>query len=76
VAGWLFAAAVAIRLAALVILGLHPESYEYERQARSLLAGEGYRYVHLGTPHLVLGPPLFRSSARASIAPSVTASSR
>ena len=58
-AGGLFAAAVAIRLAALAILGLHPESYEYERQARSLLAGEGYRYVHLGMPHLAFGPPLF-----------------
>ena len=59
VAGGLFAAAVAIRLAALAILGLPPESFEYERQARSLLAGEGYRHVHLGMPHLAFGPPLF-----------------
>jgi hypothetical protein len=52
VAGWLFAAAVAIRLAALAILGLAPETFEYEDQARSLLAGQGYRRVYLGTPYL------------------------
>ena len=55
----LFLAAAAIRLAALAILGLDPQTYEYERQARSLLAGEGYRYVVNGTPHLALGPPLY-----------------
>ena len=55
----LFAAAVVVRLAALAILGLHPQTYEYEVQAHSLLAGEGYRYVRYGTPHLALGPPLF-----------------
>lgn len=56
---WLFAAAVAVRLAALAILGLGPERYEYESQALSLLAGEGYRRVHLGTPHFAQGPPLY-----------------
>ena len=55
----LFLAAVAVRLAALAILGLHPQRFEYEQQALSLLAGEGYRRVHLGTPHLAFGPPLY-----------------
>jgi hypothetical protein len=55
----LFAAAVAVRLAALAFLGLAPQRFEYERQALSLLAGEGYRYRHLGTPHLAFGPPLY-----------------
>jgi 4-amino-4-deoxy-L-arabinose transferase-like glycosyltransferase len=53
----LFAAAVAVRLGALMVLDLHPQRFEYERQALSLLAGEGYRLVHLGTPHLAFGPP-------------------
>jgi 4-amino-4-deoxy-L-arabinose transferase-like glycosyltransferase len=56
---WLFVAAVAVRMAALAVLGLYPQTYEYEVQARSLLAGDGYRYVRFGTPHLALGPPLF-----------------
>ena len=55
----LFAAAVAVRLAALAILGLQPQRFEYEQQALSLLAGEGYRRIHLGTPHLAFGPPLY-----------------
>ncbi len=55
----LFAAAVAVRLGALVILGLQPQRFEYERQALSLLAGEGYRLIYLGTPHLAFGPPLY-----------------
>jgi 4-amino-4-deoxy-L-arabinose transferase-like glycosyltransferase len=59
VAGWLFVAAVAIRLAALAILGLTPDTFEYEEQAKSLRAGRGYQRVHLGTPHLAQGPPLF-----------------
>ena len=58
-AGWLFVAAVAIRLAALAILGLAPETFEYEDQAKSLLAGHGYQRVYLGTPHVAQGPPLF-----------------
>jgi hypothetical protein len=53
----LFLAAAAVRLGALLVLGLHPQRFEYERQALSLLAGEGYRLVHLGTPHLAFGPP-------------------
>jgi hypothetical protein len=59
VTAWLFLAAVAVRLAALAALGAHPQTYEYEAQARSLLAGEGYRLRYLGTPHLAFGPPLF-----------------
>jgi 4-amino-4-deoxy-L-arabinose transferase-like glycosyltransferase len=59
VAAWLFVAAVVIRLAALAILGLTPDTFEYEEQAKSLLAGRGYQRVHLGTPHLAQGPPLF-----------------
>jgi len=55
----LFAAAVAARLAALAILGLTPDRYEYESQALSLLAGHGYVHVRFGTPHLALGPPLY-----------------
>ena len=55
----LFLAAAVVRLAALAVFGLHPDTLEYERQARSLLAGEGYRYFVNGTPHLALGPPLY-----------------
>ena len=55
----LFAAAVAVRLVALAILGLQPQRYEYEQQALSLLAGEGYQRIQLGTPHFAQGPPLY-----------------
>src|SRR6185436_17022167 len=53
----LFAAAVAVRLGALMVLDLHTQRFEYERQALSLLSGDGYRLVHLGTPHLAFGTP-------------------
>jgi 4-amino-4-deoxy-L-arabinose transferase-like glycosyltransferase len=56
---WLFVAAVAIRLAALALLGLEPEKFEYDVQAHNLLAGDGYRYTHLGTLRLAVGPPLY-----------------
>ncbi|HEY7142138.1 MAG TPA: hypothetical protein VIE44_18750 [Methylomirabilota bacterium] len=49
-AGGLFAAAVLVRLIALAVSGVSPEAFEYEFQARSLLAGHGYQLMHLGTP--------------------------
>ena len=63
----LFAAAVAVRLVALAILGLQPQRYEYEQQALSLLAGEGYRRIQLGTPHFAQGPPLSQQAQSAAI---------
>lgn len=58
-AGWLFAAAVAVRLLALAVSGLAPQAFEYEFQARSLLSGNGYQFIHLGTPYLAFGFPVF-----------------
>jgi 4-amino-4-deoxy-L-arabinose transferase-like glycosyltransferase len=48
-----------VRLAALAVLGSAPETFEYEDLARSLLAGEGYRRTHLGTPYLAQTTPLY-----------------
>lgn len=55
----LFAAAVAVRLVALAVSGIAPQTFEYEFQARSLLAGDGYQLVHLRTPHRAFGFPVF-----------------
>jgi hypothetical protein len=55
----LFAAAVAVRLGALMVLGLHPSGSSTSEQALSLLASEGYQRIQLGTPHFAQVPPLY-----------------
>lgn len=55
----LFLVAVILRVLALAILGLPPEVFEYEDLSLSLLAGQGYQRIHLGTVHRSQGPPLF-----------------
>lgn len=46
----IFAAAIVVRLMAVVIMGSlgRPETFEYEAIARSLVAGHGFAYAHLG----------------------------
>ena len=57
----LFAGALAVRvLAALVLDGYrHPGLNEYEDIARSVVAGTGYRFYHLGVWYYSFAAPLF-----------------
>src|SRR5437879_3222380 len=60
--GWVvFGVAFLARLVAGVCTGrlLHPETLEYDEMARSLLAGHGLVYEHLGVPYYSFAPPLY-----------------
>ena len=60
--GWVvFGIAFLARLGAGVFTGqlLHPETFEYDGMARSLLAGHGLVYQHLGVPYHSFAPPLY-----------------
>src|SRR6185503_391326 len=60
--GWLvFTVASGLRLAAGLLTGrlLHPETFEYDRMARSLLAGNGLTYRHLRVFYHSFAPPLY-----------------
>ena len=57
----LFAVAVAARVTAALILDgfRHPDLNEYEDIARSVVAGTGYRFYHLGVWYYSFAAPLF-----------------
>src|SRR5438477_1976171 len=60
--GWVvFGIAVLLRLGAGVFTGrlLHPEAFEYDHMARSLVAGHGLVFSHLGVPYHSFAPPLY-----------------
>ena len=63
----LFAAAVAVRLVALAISGLAAAELRVRAQARSLLAGEGYRLIQLGTPPSGFGAAAVRLPVRRAL---------
>lgn len=59
---WLFLAALAVRLVALVVArasGRFPEFWEYETIARRLLAGDGFVYRFMGIPHFAYVEPIY-----------------
>jgi hypothetical protein len=55
----IFAVAFAVRLAAQVAYGSfgHPQTFEFDDMARSLVSGEGYHYRFLGSDWLTFGFP-------------------
>ncbi|MHC4122291.1 MAG: glycosyltransferase family 39 protein [Planctomycetota bacterium] len=55
----LFLAALILRIISLAILGLPPETFEYETIANHMLAGEGYYHINHGTIYYSQAPPLF-----------------
>src|SRR5437870_2779205 len=60
--GWfVFAIACSLRLFAAAYTGglLHPEVFEYDSMARSLLAGQGLVYQHLNVPYYAFASPLY-----------------
>src|SRR5438105_12620362 len=60
--GWVvFGIAFLLRLGAGVFTGglLHPEAFEYDHMARSLVAGHGLVFLHLGVTYHSFAPPLY-----------------
>src|SRR5215831_12732677 len=57
----LFGIALILRVAAAVYTGglAHPETFEYDGMARSLLLGNGLVYRHLNVPYHSFAPPLY-----------------
>ena len=67
--GWVvFGLAFLLRLGAGVFTGglLHPEAFEYDQMARSLIAGHGLVYEHLNVPYHSFAPPLYPLLSAAS----------
>ena len=60
--GWVvFGIAFLLRLGAGVFTGglLHPEAFEYDQMARSLVAGHGLVFLHLSVTYHSFAPPLY-----------------
>ncbi len=53
--------ALALRVAAMLVTGalLHPQLYEYDAIATSILQGEGFTYQHFGVPYRSITAPFY-----------------